>query len=306
MATHQISIALAVLACSASGQAQSPATAGSPQLVQAFIGFNQPNTQGAPCANCFGVYGVVVQPNQFVSSGSTGLYYAVFQENGWTGSVSTTFHLSAAGTVIQTMVLNGTVTSGQGWVVLSGNATIPTTTYSGPADLTATTTATPADGLPPFALSSYGPMVVGTTGAHHLVQAFAIYSSSLFGSYPCLMDCVAGLPGAMAVQPAQFQQPGVTAAASYVFFQADGWKGQVHMNFDVVEAGKVVFSQYIGGYIGGQAALSVSGFGVDGGAPGGGYVGPAILNVTTTAVPQYGVQTPFTLKSSSVVEVEAP
>jgi len=121
-----------------------------------------------------------VQPNQFVLSNSAGLYYFVFQTNGWTGDLSVTFSLSEAGAVVQTVAVTGSVTAQQARsaLVLSGSATIPQTAFVGPATLTATTTATPSNGAKPSILKSYSTLEVGGAGARRVVQAFVGTSTS--------------------------------------------------------------------------------------------------------------------------------
>jgi len=308
MKMHQPALALvAFVCCAATGQ--SAATAGSPQLVQAFVGFNQPNDYGLPCVNCLSYTDgtVFVQPNNFVSSGSAGLYYVVLQANGWAGEIDASFKLVGGRNVIQRMTFSGTITAGQTTIVLSRSATIPQTTYSGRAVLEVTTTATPSDGSPQFFLKSSAIMEIGKTGTHRLVQVFAglSYSSAGQGFRPCAYpDC--GPPGTIGVLPAQFPEPS-SPPAYYVAFQADGWIGTVNMTYDLIERGKLVQSYSQAGGIA-QAhshghLVAVFGYG---GSLSGPHVGPAIVRVITKAGSHHGATKAFTLQSSSPIEIQSP
>jgi hypothetical protein len=265
------------------------------------VGFNRPNDLGMPCAGCLGFSAdtVWVEPNQFVSSGSTGLYYTVLQEDGWSGNLSVTFALTGAGVLIQDMIVTGTLTKGQGLLVLSGSAVIPQTTYSGAATLTVTTTATPADGSSPFILKSFALMQVGTTGIRRVVQVFAGLNAPNESEFPCT-SC--GPPGAVGVQPYQFPQPGA-GAAEYVVFQTDGWDGGVDSTMDLVDRGKIVESQSLGASIADRGPfltmISVGTF-----PAGNGYTGPATLVVTTTATSRRGSGQPVTFRSFSPLYIQ--
>jgi len=166
MRPRQIALAATVLVSWLLSSRTLEAAASSSNLVLGFVGFNEPNSLGLPCAACPGwpTNVVLVHPNHFISSGSIGLYYAVFQENGWSGQINASFTLTGAGTVIQTVTLNGTINSGQDLFVLSGDTTIPDTAYAGPALLTVTAIATPNDGGSPFTLTSGAIMQIGTSG----------------------------------------------------------------------------------------------------------------------------------------------
>jgi len=286
----------------AGSQTRLRAQAGSPHLVQAFVGFNQPNTLGLPCAGCLGYPAttVWVQPNQFVSSGSNGLYYAVFQENGWSGDLSAAFNLIGAGGVIQTTILNGTIANEQDLLVLSGNATIPETTYSGPNKLVVTTTTTPSDGSSPFSLISSVDMEVGAAGIRRLVQVFGGLSAGKTFGCSCV-HC--GPPGAAWVEPDLFPGPG-TGAVEYVLFQADSWLGTVSTTIDTIEAGKIVQTTGLGGEIAGYLSRSVAWFGVDASPAGPEYAGPATMRVTTTAASELGSGQPFTLQSFCPLNIQ--
>ena len=244
-----ITVLLATLGCTECiCQAQFGAT-GIRHLVQAFAGFNQPNDFGTPCASpCFASPAgtVVVQPNHFVSSNSAGIYYAVFQADGWIGDLSTTFELSEAGSVVQTLTITGSISAKQAHsaVVLSGNADIPQSSFVGLAALTATTTATPDAGGAGFTLKSSSQLQVGAAGTRRVVQVFAGISSSNGGTgYPCTPpECPLQIPpGSVAVQPNQFQGPG-TDGAYYAVFQAEFWQGVTGTTCQVMEAGEVVYT----------------------------------------------------------------
>jgi hypothetical protein len=281
---------------------QSGEATGTLRIVQAFAGFNQPNDLGAPCASpCFGTPAgtVVVQPNQFVSSNSTGLYYVVLQTNHWTGTLSTTFELSEAGAVVQTVTTGTSVGTDQAAaaLVLSAAATIPQNSYVGPGVLTATTTATSGDDGPLLTLQSHSTMQVGGAGTRRLVQAFAGISEPA----PCA-GTTCGVPsGTVAVHPDQFPRPN-TAGVYYAVFQADGWVGSLSAICEVTESGAVVQTVPITGFVAGSQAYSVVAIGEAGVPLPGSYVGPAAMIVTTTA--SAGGGTPFTLTSYSPLQVE--
>jgi hypothetical protein len=293
--THTIIFCLLWLA---SGQVAAYAAAGSPHLVQAVVGFNQPNNLGLPCAGCFGLSGgtVVFQPNQFVSSGSEGLYYAVFQEDGWSGSLSASFQLTGAGSTIQSITVNGSIVSGQGVAVLSANASIPQTTFSGRGALMVTTTATPSDGSAPITLMSWVEMEVAATGPQRFIQLLVGVESEFCG--PRFGECE--LPeGAIAVQPAQFykEAPG----GFYSVFQAGGWLGGLLINGEVVREGKVLFHYTLYGGVSDSQAHSIVWYS-ESGAPLGVQTGSGTLRVTVTATPQDTSAQPFTLTSTSAIE----
>jgi hypothetical protein len=251
---------------------------------------------------------VVVQPNQFVSSNSAGLYYAVFQTNGWTGKLNVNFSLSEAGAIVQTVAVTGSVSPEQARsvVVLSGSATIPQSAFVGSATLTATTTATPSNGGEPFTLESYSTLEVGGAGARRLVQAFVGISSSDGGTglpfaYPACPFSIP--PGTVLVQPAQFQSSG-DHSTYYSVFQANDWQGDVQGTCDVIEAGRIVYTVPFGpGYVGGQGGHPVQLLGEDGQPLQGNYIGPAMLRVTTNATQQGGVNQ-FTLTSYAPIVVQ--
>jgi len=237
MRTYRIAFGLAALAAStAVCQTRTGAGAATEtrNVLQAFAGFNQPNDLGLPCASpCLGAPAgtIIVQPNHFVSSGSAGLYYAVFEANGWTGDLSATFSLSEAGTIVQTLTVAGSISSEQAYtaVVLSGSATIPQSAYVGPATLIATTTATPSSGTP-FTMKSSATMEVGGAGTRRVVLAFAgiSYSPNSESGFPCAApQCPLPIPpGTVAVQPAEFQGHFV-GGDFYAVYQADGWLGEL-------------------------------------------------------------------------------
>ena len=298
------SIALGALACAANSAAmgQSGEATGTLRIVQAFAGFNQPNDLGAPCASpCFGTPAgtVVVQPNQFVSSNSTGLYYVVLQTNHWTGTLSTTFELSEAGAVVQTVTTGTSVGTDQAAaaLVLSAAATIPQNSYVGPGVLTATTTATSGDDGPLLTLQSHSTMQVGGPGARAVVQVFVGLSESL----PCTGP-TCGVPSsdALTVHLDQFPNHG-SGGLYYAVFQADGWYGTLVGAADVTEGGSVVQTLPLGGFIAPSEAYSVKVLSsTSSPLPGEGL---AILSSTITASPGGG-QTPFTLTSYSPLQVQ--
>src|ERR1700691_2690545 len=299
MKTHKLSGTVIGLLCCAAPSQTALKGAASLQLIQAFVGFNQPNDLGMPCSGCLGFSSstVWVQPNQFVSPGSTGLYYAVFQNGGWSGSLSASFVLRGGGAVIQNTVINGSVSSSQDFFVLSGNATIPQTSYSGPAVLVATTTATPGDGSSPLTLTSSAVMMVGTAGIYGLVQVFAGIG---MGSnvFPCT-GC--GPPGAVGIQPNQILGPG-GGGSEYVVFQAHDWEGSVTSTLDVVEKSGVTQSQTLVASIEGHDVVSVVGGGTI--EAGSSYSGPASLRATSTATSRRGAFESFTFQSFSPFYIE--
>jgi hypothetical protein len=289
------------------GAAQAPpspaADTGIRHLIQAFAGFNQPNDVGLPCASpCFQLPSgtVAVQPNSFVSGNSAGLYYAVFQTDGWTGDLSTTFELSEAGNVVQTVTAGGSIGTDQATaaVVISTSATIPDTGYSGPATIRVTTTATRSDGSAPFTLESFAPLEVGTTGTHRLVQAFA----GVTPTPPCLGLCFAVPTESVTVQLGGFVTPSLLGDF-YAIFQAGGWDGILDLTFDVTEAGKVFQITTTRGTVAGSQAYSVVEVGASGYIPQGGYNGPAVLKLTTAALPRNGAP-PFNLSSYTTLQVQ--
>ncbi|HXM46060.1 MAG TPA: hypothetical protein VN924_32805, partial [Bryobacteraceae bacterium] len=274
---------------------------GTLRIVQAFAGFNQPNDLGAPCASpCFGTPAgtVVVQPNQFVSSNSTGLYYVVLQTNHWTGTLSTTFELSEAGAVVQTVTTGASVGTDQAAaaLVLSAAATIPQNSYVGPGVLTAATTATPSNGGAVLTLQSHSTMQVGGAGTRGLVQVFGILSESL----PCTGATCGAPSGAVTVNLDQFPSSG-SGGGYYAVFQADGWYGDLAITFEVAEGGSVVQTLHRDGFVAPSEAYSVQSLGsTSSPLPGKGL---AILSSITTASPGGG-QTPFTLTSYSPLQVQ--
>ena len=303
MAMTKTSVGIIPLLCWAvASQIQlKAATAGSPQLVQAIVGFNAPNTLGLPCTSCLGFPAgtVWIQPDHFVSAGSSGLYYAVFQENGWSGNLNSNFQLSGGGGVLQDVILNGTLTNGQGLLVLSASETIPDTTYSGPATLTVTTTATPNDGSPPFILASMVDMMVGTTNIRGVVQVFAGLNASNDDLFPCT-DC--GPPGTIGIQPDQFPQPG-TSAVEYVLFESAGWYGTVNSTMDLIEKSGVVQSLPLGALIDSRDTVLTL-ISADFSPAGNGYIGPAALRVSSTATSRHGSGEHFTYKSFSPLTIQ--
>jgi hypothetical protein len=285
----------------ASTQSQLKAATASPQLVQAFVGFNQPNDLGLPCASpCLlsPAGSVIIQPNQFILPGSQGLYYAVFQENGWSGNISVNFQLAAAGNNMQSIAVDGVITNGQGVTVLATGAEIPQTNYVGTATLTATATATPSNGGAPIILTSYSTLEIGGAGSRRLVQAFAGIGVVVCGPPNCSPTMPAN---AVVVQPNMF--PDYTAAPIYyAVFQADNWQGQVQGTCDLLKHGKVIFSTSIGGPIIGQGGHPVTVLSSGGTSLNSADVGPAGLSVTTIATQRTGNQ--FTLVSYAELEIQ--
>jgi hypothetical protein len=279
-------------------------------ILQAFAGFNQPNTLGLPCASpCFSLPAgtVIVQPNHFVSSNSLGLYYAVYQANGWTGDLNITFTLSEAGEVVQTVTAAGSITSDQANSpsVISVNSTIPQNAFVGPATLIATTTAIPGDGSPPFTMKSSSVMEVGGMGTRRVIPLFAGISTGNGGTYPCAASqCNTGLPpGSVAVQPAQFQSPRI-GGIFYAAFQVDGWYGEIGGTAVATQGKQTYLSVPVGGSVGnGQEAYSAVLFSADGySQDNDAKPGPALLTVTTTATQRSGNQ--FNLKSTAPIWVQ--
>jgi hypothetical protein len=282
---------LAMVCC---GAVESKAGGSSPSLVQAIVGFNKPNEHGLPCLSpCLGAPSgtVLIQPHHFISSGSKGLYYAVFQGTGWGGNLSASFQLSAKKEIIQQMTVQGAL-KGQGLTVLSGSTTIPQTNYSGPAILTVTTTATPSDGSPAFTLTSLVGMQIGKVGIRRLVQVLA--GVSLTASVIPCVGCVT-LPDAVAVQPIAFLP---TQGTLYAVFQGVKWAGNVKTTFDLLEGTHVGWSVSTGGIVSGSLAMIK----VDPSLAAS-YSGSAAIRVTTLATPA-GHNTGFTLKSYEPVEVQ--
>jgi hypothetical protein len=287
MHIRKIAVALFITAGMATAQ-----TSG--HVVQALAGFNKPNDMGLPCAGCLGFSGgtVWIQPNHFVSSGSEGLYYAVFEQNGWSGGLSVDFQLSGGGNIIQDIVVNGAMSASQSLVVLSGAATIPQTTYSGPAALTVTTTGTPDDGSAPVVMSSSVAMMIGATGIRGIVQVFAGISGtdpSHFG-LPCT-DC--GPPGTVGVVPMSFFGP--PFAIEYAVFQAHEWEGSTTCTATLVAQGKVIPQPLSCGLVEGTDVVTMFSSGANPGVPG--YTGSASLRVITNAISRRGVYQTFVLGS---------
>ena len=230
----------------------------------------------------------MIQPNHFVSSGSTGLYYAVFQTNGWTGNLTATFSLSEAGTVVQTMIASGTVSEDQAYaaIVLSVAATMPQSAFVGPAMLTASTIAVPSDGGPTLNLTTYATLEFGGTGTRKLVQAIVgISSSNGESGFPCdTPHCAIQIPpGSVAIQPAAFLGVPDGGTIYYAVVQANGWGGEIQSTAEVTLKGHLLYTIGLGGIVAGrQEDYSVVLFG-SGGYVRFGYSGPAVLTVTSVA-----------------------
>jgi hypothetical protein len=240
---------------------------------------------------------------KFVSSNSTGLSYAVFQTNGWTGSLSPTFELSEASAVVQTMTAGTSVGKQQASsaFVLNVAATISQSSYVGPGVLTATTTVTPNTGRTPFSLKAYLTLQLGGAGTRRVVQAFVGNLANNSG-FPCAgLPC--GLPAnAVAVQPDQFPQSH-TAGAYYAVVQARRLVREPRRRFEVTEAGSVVQTLPLGGFIAPPEGQSALVFSTSVSPLPGKYVGQAILSLTSAASPAGG-HTPFTLTSYSPLQVQ--
>jgi hypothetical protein len=223
--------------------------------------------------------------------------------NGWTGDISATFQLIAAGNVIQTMAANGSTAGEVGLpVVVSVNATIPATDYVGPAELLVTSVATPSAGGEPVTLTSSAVLEVGTSGIRRLVQVFALVNAvdSLF---PCTRRgppaCPLGLPpDTVIVAPVNFLSPS-TQGFAFTLFQSDGFTGDVRCTYDIIESGKIVETVTSRSNVDG-AGMWIQGSGWQPSPRD--YVGAATMRVTTLAVAD-GANNPFTLKSCSAIEM---
>jgi len=294
-----------VYAQMARGQATGTTT--SRAIIQVFAGFNQPG-QGTPCAApCFGAPAgaVVIQPEGFVVASSSGLYYAVFQTNGWTGDLTTTFTLSEAGVVVQTATATGSVSTANAYsaIVLSVPTIMPQNSFVGPATLTATTTALPSGGGSPQGSKTYATLQVGGAGARRLVQAFVgISSIGPAQAFPCAApECPFSIPaGSVMVQPAAFQNAPGNGNIYYIVVQANDWLGEVAGTAQVIEDGHVRGRASVGGLVSFPYSVIV---GAGSGPALNGYPGPAILRVTTTATERGGTNR-FTLTTYAPLEVE--
>lgn len=294
-----------VCAQMSSGQAAGAATTRA--IIQVFAGFNQPR-QGTPCAApCFGAPAgaVVIQPESFVVSSSSGLYYAVFQTNGWTGDLTTTFTLSEADVVVQTATATDSVSTANAYsaIVLSVPAIMPQNSFVGPATLTATTTALPSGGGSPQGLKTYATLQVGGAGTRRVVQAFVgISSIGTADAFPCAApQCPFSIPsGSVMVQPAAFQGVPGNGSVYYIVIQANDWLGEVAGIAQVIEAGHLLASTSVGAIVSSPYSVIV---GATDGPALYGASSPATLRVITTAT-QRGGTNRFTLTTYAPLEVE--
>lgn len=266
------------------------------QVVQAFAGISQGNGT-LPCVNpggpngCYGVPNgaVAVQPYHFIPPNQQEYYYAAFQTGNWSGTLSVTFQVLEKNVVIQTVTAPAVSVGTNAVALVSLPQSIPDNGgYIGPAKLTATTTATPAAGGTAVTLASSAALQIVKAGgaptaiAHGpgLLQVIAGISS---------MACATGqgpycygVPvGAVAVQPYQITTVPAFAQSYFIVIQAEDWAGTVDAPFELIEAGKNL--GVVGGAAGTVIPLTTFCFAGGGTFPNNGYVGPASVNITTTA-----------------------
>lgn len=299
-----VSVTTAVFTCQLQAGSESGTVA---EVVQAFAGISQGNGT-LPCANpggangCYGVPNgsVALQPYHFIPPNQREFYYAVFQTGNWGGTLGVTFEIVEANVVIQTVAAPVVTVSPNSVVLVSMAEAIPDNNgYVGPAKLTATTTATPAGGGTPVALKSSVALEVVKHGASlqaaatlgpGILQVIAGISQYLALSGAMFIPCVTGdgfscfgLPaGALALAPYQVlsNTPTPISLVYLTVFQTENWEGTVSSAFQLLEGGTVVQT---GGSGGTALPISTMGFGTGYVPPVNGYVGPAGMNITTTA-----------------------
>jgi len=261
--------------------------------------------------DCYGVppNNVVVQPVSFITPNTTPIWYAVYQTNGWTGTLTATFSLIEKGSVVQTATQSAIADGGASVIMITTPQAVPTNGYVGPVTFTVTTTAMPTGGGMPGTLKSgiLLQMVAAPGGTGKTVKVTQVMAGSLqaLGSgSPCVANvgypCFGTPVGTVVFQPSMFLMAPSQPTFFAVFQAAYPFRGGASAQIQLTEAGTAVatLGEKIGLASNGIMTVMISG-GVN--LPGNGYVGPAVLTGTAVATSNSGAT--INLKSSVVGQI---
>jgi hypothetical protein len=282
-----------------------PARAGNPvPIVQAFAGISAGNGT-LPCANpggangCYGIPdgSVVVMPNQILSENAAGVYYAVFETANWSGSLSVTFQIAEAGTVVQTATASGTANANSVTLISTPTSFPANNGYQGLATMSVTTAAMPFGGGAPLTLRSGTIIQVRPPG--NAITKVLTFTALGYACWNPPSQCSYLIPkGAVLITPEDIFSTKVTVPQVYSIVQTGYWVGSIDCTWQVNEGGTTVGTS-TGTVSARNDTVAVVSDGI--GIASNGYLGPALLGATCTATASHGP--PATFKGYTLLQV---